>query len=175
MHKAGICSVLCLALVGASAAWAEGLDFGFGLGFVSAADTDGFDGGWDVQVGYERKQTEHWNFGAQVHVISGWTDKSSVDEDREYGDIESTTMAFDSQALYVTARPENWWIQLRAGVVHASYYTVNQDEDGFGVAAGAGLVIGSEAVRLHLLDYNRYQIGSDAFNVYSISIGIFFY
>ena len=175
MHKTVIFSVLCLVLNGSAAARAEGLDFGFGLGFVSAADTDGFDGGWDVQVGYEMKQTEHWNFGAQVHVISGWTDKSSVDEDREYGDIESTTMAFDSQAVYLTARPENWWIQFRAGVVHASYYTVTRDENGIGAAVGAGLVIGSETVRLHLLDYNRYQIGSDAFNVYSISIGIFLY
>ena len=173
MHKTVICSVLCLALNLSSEALAEGLDFGFGLGFVDAADADGFDGGWDIQVGYEMKQTDHWNFGAQIHVINGWTPRSAVDEDKEYNDPESTTMAFDSQALYLTARPENWWLQFRAGLVHASYYTIDQDENGFGVAAGAGLVIGSETVRLHLLDYNRYQIGSDGFNVYSISIGVF--
>jgi hypothetical protein len=98
-----------------------------------------------------------------------------VDEDKEYYyyDDDSSSMAFDSQALYLTARPEKWWLQFRAGLVHASYYTVEQDEDGFGVAAGVGLVIGSETIRLHLLDYNRYQIGSDGFNVYTIAIGIF--
>lgn len=175
MHKTVICSVLCLALSWSSEVRAQGLDFGFGLGFVDSADADGFDGGWDVQVGYEMKQTEHWNFGAQVHVINSWTSKSEVDEDKGYYDSDSSSMAFDSQALYLTARPENWWLQFRAGLVHASYYTVDQDEDGFGAAVGAGLVIGTETIRLHLLDYNRYQIGSDGFNVYSISIGIFLY
>jgi hypothetical protein len=174
MHKTVIFSLLYLALNFFSTARAEGLDFGFGLGFADAANADGFDGGWDVQVGYEMKQMDHWNFGAQVHVIKGWTDGSDVDEDKEYGDTESTTMAFDSQAVYLTARPEKWWVQFRAGLVHARYYTVTQDENGIGVAAGAGLVIGSETIRLHLLDYNRYQIGADGFNIYSITIGVFF-
>ena len=169
-----IFSGLCLLLNLFSEARAGGLDLGVGLGFVDAADADGFDGGWDLQAGYEIKKTELWNFGAQVHVISGWTTRSDVNEDKEYGETDSTAMAFDSQAVYLTARPENWWVQFRAGLVHASYYTVEQDEDGFGVAAGVGLVIGSDKIRLHLLDFDRYQIGSDGFNIYSISIGIFF-
>lgn len=174
MHKAMICFVLCLALNLFSEARAEGLDIGFGLGFVDSANSDGFDGGWDLQIGYEMKQTEHWNFGAQLHFINGWTSKDAVDEDKEYNDTDSTTMVFDSQALYLTARPANWLLQFRTGVVHASYYTIEQDKTGFGVAAGAGLIIGSEKIRLHILDYNRYQIGADGFNVYSISIGIFY-
>ena len=58
---------------------AEGsFDIGLGLGFADAASSDAFEGGWDLQFGYEWHQGQSWNVGTQLHVILGWTSASDV-------------------------------------------------------------------------------------------------
>ena len=66
------------------------------------------------------------------------------------------------------------WIQFKAGVVHASYKTTLINESRLGLAAGVGVTLGSEKkVRIHLLDYSRYEVGGDSFNVYSLGFVLF--
>jgi hypothetical protein len=175
-----ICNILqlgrlvCLALlfvIGSPVAQgaAKGsFDVGLGLGFVDSADFEGFDGGLDLQFGYEWNERQKWYVGAQLHVIRGFTSSSDV--------IADTDMSFDSVAATFTFRPKKpaaRWIQLKAGIVHADYQTAVINSSGFGFAAGVGVVLGSESkVRFHLLDYSRYEIGSHGFNVYSLGIAL---
>ena len=165
-----MCLPLVLLIGCSAAAAAEGsFDLGLGLGFVDSASFEGFDGGWDVQFGYEWKQREKWYVGAQLHVIRGWTSASDL--------TGGTDMSFDSVAANFTLRPKKRsmrWIQLKAGLVHADYETIAINESGLGFAGGFGFVLGSESkVRIHLLDYSRYVVGGDSFNVYSIGFILF--
>jgi hypothetical protein len=69
-------------------------------------------------------------------------------------------------------------LQLKAGVVSADFKIVKTDypvtiSDTFGstgTAIGMGLVFGSEQFRVHLLDYERYSIGREKFDVWSFSL-----
>ncbi len=167
--------LVCLALlfvIGSPAAQgaAKGsFDVGLGLGFADSTDFEGFDGGWDLQFGYEWNERQKWYVGAQLHVIRGWTSSSDL--------IGSTDMSFDSVAANFTFRPKKpaaRWIQLKAGIVHADYQTAVINSSGFGFAAGVGVVLGSESkVRFHLLDYSRYEVGGKGFNVYSLGFVLF--
>jgi hypothetical protein len=156
-------------------ALAEGVDIGAGFGMVS--HEHGFEGGWDFQVGYEFKETERFSLGAQWQWFKGWTSESSL------GDVEG--MAFRSNALYLTARPRHEafrWLQLKAGVVNANYkiaeydsaagtVVVRSDRSGeTGLALGLGLVFGSDKVKLHLLDYQRYSFAGESFDAFGISL-----
>ena len=159
--------MMCLVLVSVSHhANAGTFDAGLGLGFAESLDSDGFEGGWDFLAGYEIDQTAGWNIGTQVHVIRGWTDKSKANYD--------TNMSFNSTALYVTARPQNWWLQFKGGLVTADYISQQLEGHGTGFAAGAGIVIGEEDLRLHLLDVHRFFIDGHSFNIYSISLTVLF-
>ena len=168
----GRLTVLPLLLaIGCSAASAQegSFDVGMGLGFADAADFEGFDGGWDLQFGYEWRETEKWFIGAQLHVIRGWTEEEDL--------VGGTEMTFDSVATNVTFRPNKpWmrWIQLKAGLVYADYKTFEVDGSGVGVTAGVGVVLGGERFRVHLLDYSRYEVQGAGFNVYSINFGALF-
>ena len=86
-------------------------------------------------------------------------------------------MSFDSVAAALTLRPRKpalRWIQLRAGVVHANYRTAEINESGLGFAASVGVVLGSgRKVRVHLLDYSRYEVEGKGFNVYSVGFVLF--
>ena len=86
-------------------------------------------------------------------------------------------MSFESAAANFTLRPRKRsmrWIQLKAGVVHASYKTTVINESGLGLAAGVGVVLDSQKkVQIHLLDYSRYEVGGDSFNVYSFGFVLF--
>jgi len=156
-------------------ALAEGVDIGAGFGLVN--HEHGFEGGWDIQVGYEFKQTERFSLGGQWQWFRGWTSESSL------SDVEG--MAFRSNALYLTARPRHeafQWLQLKAGVVNANYkiaeydsaagtVVVRSDRSGeTGLALGLGLVFGSDKVRLHLLDYQRYSFAGESFDAFGISL-----
>lgn len=156
-------------------ALAEGVDIGTGFGLVS--HEHGFEGGWDIQVGYEFKETERFSLGVQWQWYKGWTSESRL------GDEEG--MAFRSNALYLTARPRHEalrWLQFKAGVVNANYriaeydsatgtVVVRSDRSGeTGLALGLGLVFGSDKVRFHLLDYQRYSFGGDSFDAFGISL-----
>lgn len=151
--------------------WAGSFDIGLGLGFADSQDSDGFEGGLDLQAGYERRFSDNWNLGGQIHLIHGLTSKSEIDA---YSD---TSMYFQSTALYATARPQNrWlkWLQLKGGIVSADYKSQTVEGSGTGVALGAGVVIGGDKVRFHVLDIYRYQVGGDSFNIYTISIAYLF-
>lgn len=165
---------LCYALV-QGPALAEGVDIGAGFGLVS--QQHGFEGGWDIQAGYEFKETERFSLGAQWQWYKGWTSESRL------GEVEG--MAFSSNALYLTARPRHEalrWLQFKAGVVNANYkiaeydsaagkVVVRSDRSGeTGLALGLGLVIGSDKVRFHLLDYQRYSFAGESFNAFGISL-----
>ncbi len=145
---------------------ADSFNFGAGFGFAESSASDAFEGGWDVIAGYEKNALDGWNIGGQLHLIRGWTDKN--------GEFIDTRMYFQSTALYVTARPENWWLQFSGGVVSAEYKALAMAGSGTGLAVGAGLVIGGESLRLHVLDYHRYMIEGQIFNVYSISFGVIY-
>lgn len=175
MNTRSACLALFLVLGTFGEAEAEVFDVGVGVGVVGSRSPERYDGVWDLQLGYEMTMTKKWNVGAQLHFIKGWTSKRDVDEERAYGDEESTVMAFDSQALYLTFRPEDWWLQFKAGPVHASYYTVNKDESAVGAAVGIGLVVPSDVIQVHMLDYHRYRVGGESFNVYSMSVLIWLF
>lgn len=175
LNTRSACLALFLVLGTFGEAGAEVFDIGVGIGLVGTRSPERYDGFWDLQLGYEMTVTDEWNLGAQLHLIKGWTSKSDVDEEKAYGDEESTFMAFDSQALYLTLRPEDWWLQFKAGPVHASYHTVNKDESSVGAGVGIGLVVPSDLVQVHMLDYHRYRVGGESFNVYSISVLILLY
>lgn len=165
---------LCFAVL-QGPALAEGLDIGAGFGLVS--HQQGFEGGWDIQVGYEFKETERFSLGAQWQWYKGWTAENRLGEEEG--------MAFRSNALYLTARPRHEalrWLQLKAGVVNANYkiaeydsatgtVVVRSDRSGeTGLAFGLGLVIGSDQVRLHLLDYQRFSFAGESFDAFGISL-----
>jgi len=151
--------------------WAGSFDIGVGLGFADSQDSEGFEGGWDLQAGYEGRTTDNWNIGGQVHLINGWTDKNDIDA------YHDTRMYFHSTALYATARPQSemfQWLQLKGGVVSADYKSMTLEGSGTGMALGVGVVVGGETLRVHLLDVYRYQVGGHSFNVYTFSIGVLF-
>ena len=156
-------------------ALAEGVDIGAGFALISQQYA--VEGGWDIQVGYEFKETEPFSIGVQWQWFKGWTSESRV------GDEEG--MAFRSNALYLTARPRHEslrWLQFKAGVVNANYkiaeydsnagaVVVRSDRNGeTGLALGLGLVFGSDNVRFHLFDYQRYSFAGESFDAFSISL-----
>ena len=174
MAQPALAASFCYALV-QGPALAEGVDIGAGFGVVS--HHQGFDGGWDIQVGYEFKETQRLSLGVQGQWLKGWTSENRL------GDVEG--MAFSSNALYLTARPRHEalrWLQLKAGVVNANYkiaeydsatgtVVVRGDRSGeTGLAFGVGLVFGSDKVRFHLLDYQRYSFAEESFDAFGISL-----
>ncbi len=170
MQKQMICFVLLLSLSAFSAARAEGFDVGAGLAFINPGASDGSDRGFDIALGYELPEVNKLNFGVQLHLIHGLTSRSDVEQERAQSFSDSTVMAFDSQAVYLTVRPKDWWVQFNAGLVHANYHTVEEDVNSNGVAVGIGVMVGSGDFRVHMLDVRKYQIGGDNFYVYSFSI-----
>lgn len=176
MQRALICFALVLILSSFSEARAEGFDVGVGFMYVNSPSQENeSDLGWDLQLGYEMPEVVEWNFGAQMHLLKGWTSKGDVNEDKALGIEDSTMMAYDSQALYLTARPKEWWLQFKLGVVHTDYYTVHKDESDVGMAFGVGLVVPSEMIQVHMLDFHHYQVSGESFNVYTVSMLVLFY
>lgn len=141
---------------------AESFDIGLGFSFIDAARGDGFTGGWDLQLGYEFSHPEGWNIGGQIQATTGLTNKSNF--------VDSTDLNYSSTALYLTARPDNWWLYFKGGAVDADFQTLNDNQHTVGVGIGTGIVYNLGGFRVHLLDYQRVFIGSEIFNVYTISI-----
>ena len=160
-------SVLIFSICFVHPVWAGSFNFGLGFEFVDATDFDGDDFGLGLQLGYEIKKTEHWNIGVELDLFDGVTDEDDV--------TEPSCMAFDSQALYVTARPYDWFLQFKAGAVKADYKTITEDVDDIGFAFGLSLVFGSRKVRFHLLDVQHYIISGDHFNSVAVSVAILMY
>ena len=164
--------VLIFLICFAHPVWAGPFNFGVGFELVDATNFDGDDFGWSFQLGYEIKETKHWNIGLEVDLFNSVTDENDINE---YHYADSSCMVFDSQAIYVTARPKNWFLHFKAGVVKADYKTATKDIDDTGLALGLSLVLGSGKLRLHLLDYQHYEIGGDRFNSISVSVAVLLY
>jgi hypothetical protein len=170
MRKMMICFAFFFSLSRFSNTWAEGFDLGVGLAFVNPGASGGSDRGFDIELGYELPEVNKMNFGAQLQLIHGLTSRSDVEQQRAQGFSDSTVMAFDSQAFYLTLRPEDWWVQFNAGLAHAAFHTVEEDVSSTGVALGIGIMVGSGDFRLHMFDFRRYHIDGNNFNIYSFSI-----
>lgn len=155
---------LLLALALSPQLKAGDLDLGLGLAFIDSSGGDALDLGWDLQLGYEFWQQEAWNIGLQLQLTRGITAESEVDDEND--------LYYSSNALYLTARPENWWLHFKAGVVQADYRMMTTGGSHTGYGLGAGLVIGSDNFRVHLLDYQRVRLGSESFDLYTISIAV---
>lgn len=140
------------------------LDLGLGLSFIEPTKGDAFEIGWDLQAGYEFLEYDSWNFGAQIQLTRGLIDEADVESE---GDIN-----YSSNALYFTARPKNWWVQFKGGVVQVDYQTLVKNESTTGYGLGMGVVLNSGDFRIHLIDYQRLTFGSDSFDVYTMSIGV---
>jgi hypothetical protein len=160
-------SVLIFSICFVHPVWARSLNFGLGFEFVDATNFDGDDFGLGLQLGYEIKETEHWNVGVELDLFNGLTNEGDL--------VEPPDMAFDSQALYITARPYDWFLQFKAGAVKADYKTITEDVDDIGFAFGLSLVFGSRKVRFHLLDVQHYIISGDHFNSVAVSVAILMY
>ena len=170
MQKKMVCFAFFLSLGLLSTADAEGFDVGAGFAFVNPGASDGSDRGFDIALGYELPEIKKLSFGAQLHLIHGLTSRSDVEQERAQSSSDSTVMAFDSQALYLTLRPKDWWVQFNTGLAHANYHTVEQDVSQTGVSLGIGIMVGSGDFRLHMLDVHRYRIDGHSFYTYSFSI-----
>jgi hypothetical protein len=157
-------SVLVFSICFVHPVWAGSFNFGLGFEFVDATDFDGDDFGLGLQLGYEIKETEHWNIGVELDLFDGVTDEDDV--------TGPSYMAFDSQALYLTARPYDWFLQFKAGAVRADYERFTEDAHDIGLACGLSLVFGSRKVRFHLLDVQHYIISGDHFNSVAVSVVI---
>jgi hypothetical protein len=147
---------------------------GLNLEFIDSRFNDeGFDGGLGLHAGYEFKDWHNWHFGGLFEYMNGWYSKDELESVGE--------MKYDSKSLYATARPHNWPLMLKAGVVDADYSVLLDDTSrkfrdvsNTGYAYGISLVIGNERFRLDLLDYKRVKVGHDTFDSYGISLGILF-
>lgn len=148
---------------------------GLNLEFVeSRFGEDGtVDGGLGFHAGYEFKEWKNWRLGGQLEYLSGWNSEEDL--------VSAGEIMYEAISLYATARPNNWPLVFKAGLVSADYKVLQNDmtsdyreESDTGYAYGVALAIGNENLRLDLLDFKRIKIGSDTFNSYGISLAILF-
>ena len=164
--------VILLAI--SSPLYAGSVILGLNLEFVDGRFNDeAFDGGWGIHLGYEFKEWKSWQFGAMFEYMDGWYNQEDLEIAGE--------MMYDSKSLYATARPTNWPLLFKVGIVDADYkilqedFTQNfRDVSDTGYAYGVALVFGNEQFRLDLLDIKRIKIGSDTFTSVGISLGVLF-
>ncbi len=166
----GLCALACLALTFVAAPCkAAGFDAGLSIEAVNATGGPGFDLGWGLELGYEFARAGSWDLGIQAHYLKGFTDDGEVEEDILWGDTDSESMVFESFSLGLAARPYNLPLLFKAGPVHIDYRTVKGEDSGIGFSAGAAIVIGGESFRLHLLDFEHYEMSGTGFNTLSFS------
>jgi len=147
---------------------------GINLEFIEARFNDeGFDGGLGIHAGYEFKEWKNWHFGGLFEYMNGWYNEEELEIAGE--------MMYESKSLYATARPHNWPLVFKAGIVNADYKVLEEtmtqnfrDVSDTGYAYGVALALGNERFRLDVIDIKRVKIGSDTFNSYGISLGILF-
>ena len=147
---------------------------GLNLEFIDSRFNDeGFDGGFGIHAGYEFKEWKGWRFGGLFEFMNGWNNEDDLTTAGE--------MMYESKSLFATARPNNWIIMFKAGVVDADYKILEEtltqnfrEVSDTGYAYGIALVIGGDTLRLELLDYKRVKIGSDSFDSIGISLGVLF-
>jgi hypothetical protein len=154
--------VILLACLPAYAA--DPFDLGLGLGIVNATRDDSSDAGWDLQIGYEFTRVKNWNLGAQAQILRGTASLSDT--------TSANNLSFSSNALYLTARPDDWWFYFKGGVVDGTYRSLTDEQHTTGAAFGAGVALEYGGIRFHLIDYQRFMIGAAAFDVFTISITV---
>jgi hypothetical protein len=105
--------------------------------------------------------------------MNGWYSKDDLNSAGE--------MTYRSRSLYATARPQDWPLMFKAGVVDADYSVLQEDMtqnfrdvNNTGYAYGISLVFGNELMRIDLIDYKRVKIGNDSFDSFGISLGVLF-
>ena len=166
-------SVVLMILMGIhNPAYSGALIIGVNLEFVEAGFSDlSYDGGLGFQVGYEFQEWKKWQFGGLFEYFDNWNKQEDLTSAGE--------MTFDSYSLYATARPKNWPIMFKAGIVNAEYnvllqeYTQNfREVRDTGYGYGVALVFGDKYLRYNLLEVKRIKIGSDTFTSYGITISI---
>jgi len=148
---------------------------GFNLEFIQTRfNGEAIDGGFGIHAGYEFKDVENWHFGGLLEILNGWNDQSDL---WSVGEV-----MYQSKSLLATARPHDWPVLFKAGLVNADYKVVEQEypqrlrvESDNGYVYGVALVLGGEDFRLDLLDYKRIKIGNDAFSSFGISLAILFH
>ncbi|MDH3343367.1 MAG: hypothetical protein OEM07_06565 [Gammaproteobacteria bacterium] len=149
---------------------------GLNLDFIQSREYgSGFDGGFGFHAGYEFLESENWYYGGLVEVLNGWNDTEDLYTE---GD-----MMYNSKSLLAIARPKEWPVMFKAGIVDAEYQVVKEmlgipllsRVNDTGYTYGLALAIGDEKFRLNLLDYKRIKIGDDNFSAFSISLLILFH
>lgn len=151
-------------LVWGSSSHAADVDIGAGISFIDRSSGNGFDSGWDVQLGYELAHSRALNMGAQLHLTRGTKSGSSMSTGDE--------MNYSSNALYLTARPHNWWLQFKGGAVQADFSSASGENSHTGYGVGMGIVVDFYGVNMHILDYQRFVFGNESFNLYTISFSV---
>ncbi|HEY0719980.1 MAG TPA: hypothetical protein VGE50_01875 [Gammaproteobacteria bacterium] len=151
-------------LLQASGAQAANLDIGLGLSFVDDIHSDALAGAWDLQVGYEFEHVPGWAIGGQLQVTQAMNPQSQPSSEKD--------MVYSSAGLYLTASPNKSWLYFKGGIVDSRYETIAHDQHTAGVGMGAGIVLDYPQVRLHVLDFQRLMIGSESFNMYTISLTV---
>lgn len=162
-----------LLLLLSNPAYSGAVLLGLNLEVVESRFTEeGIDFGFGVHGGYEFKDFHNWHFGALFEFMNGVLEKDDLTNDGE--------MNFKSKSLFATARPRDWPIIFKVGVVDADYTILTdsvtqnfREVSDTGYAYGVALSFGGDAFRLDLLDYKRIKIGNDSFDSYGISIFVF--
>lgn len=164
--------ILLLAL--SHPAYAGAIIIGINLDFIQSRFSDeGFDGGLGVHAGYEFKDLKDWHFGGLIEVLNGWNTQENL--------YTAGEMMYRSRSLFATARPSDWPIMFKAGLVDAEYKVLEEsiagkylrEENSTGYAYGVALVLGNDNFRLNALDYKRIKIGSDTFEAFGITLRVF--
>ncbi|MEJ2141048.1 MAG: hypothetical protein P8Y24_01615, partial [Gammaproteobacteria bacterium] len=153
--------------------YAEGFTIGANLEFVDGDFSgEAFDGGFGLQVGYEFKEQGNWQYGVLFEGLSLWNDEEDL--------YNAGEMVYDSRSLFATARPTNWPVIFKAGIVDAEYKVLLQNDtqnfrevNDTGYAVGIGLVMGNETFRVNLLDIQHIKVGGETFTSYGITLAIF--
>lgn len=148
------------------------ITLGLNLEFVDAGVNDeSMDGGLGIQLGYEFSNMRDWQIGLLLERMESWTSQADLQLAGE--------MMYQSTSLFATARPHDWPLIFKVGLVDAEYRILLQDftqnyhyANNLGYAYGVGLTYGNENFRVNLLDYKHIQIGSDSFNSIGITIAI---
>lgn len=173
-YRISKCLILATLLAVCKPVLSGAIIIGINLEFIEARFNDeGFDGGLGIHAGYEFKEWKNWHFGGLFEYMNGWYDEEDLEIAGE--------MMYESKSLYATARPRNWPVVFKAGIVNADYKVLEEtmtqnfrDISDTGYAYGVALALGNESFRLDVIDIKRVNIGNDTFNSYGISLGILF-
>jgi hypothetical protein len=161
-----------LILIFSSPVYAGSLILGLNLEFIDGQfDEEAFDGGFGIQAGYEFKETKNWQYGFLFEYLDGWNSEKNLTYKGE--------MMYKSKSLFATARPRDWPLVFKAGIVNADYKVVLQDNtinyrsvSDTGYAYGIGLSFGNENYRVNVLDVKKIHIGNDSFLSYGITLSV---